>query len=559
MKSISSSHFFQQEKQQEQQLLMAEMTNYYGRSIASSSNQQDPLRRHPLATPLTFDEAAPPFLRSVAHPPLPSLPARHRIPLSVILNASTEDYFSNWTAGASPDTFMMYNPSLVVLPPSVRSDFNDNSKHNNRPDAEYLASFRLSSAHSCGFKTYAFWEKGNSRDLFGFALLDINLAVVPGSDVVIDLKKYYGRYAFQDVRIFVLGETIYLSHAQNLFPVRIVPSSDNNDISQVVTKESEHTQRIPNLFGNGMQMYRAGKALLIEEKGKNFQFFPKPSFANKGGGDTHINTNTNSTTTSSSSSSSWQVLMENWVANPRHVVEYNLSQPSSSTAENGLLPSWNVATDYMSSHSHPTAPTLPDGVGNDGWVQRDRGTACCVRVDSEYYHDLLPSDDNATDNESWWKNKNDGYVLVGVSHTKSRNRLPMKASQTGAFHYLSRLYAFSPRPPYQIVARSGLLCFGVGNETMEAADADNVDVDPYATLFSKQESNGTTRMFEFQGQSYTSCPRVHFVSGISEKAGDPSKMIVAYGVCDCYSRMVEVHKRDFAKSLFVEVSDQEIQ
>ena len=35
-----------------------------------------------------------------------------------------------------------------------------------------------------------------------------------------------------------------------------------------------------------------------------------------------------------------------------------------------------------------------------------------------------------------------------------------------------------------------------------------------------------------------------------EKVGDPSKLILAYGVDDCVSRMVEINKNDFAEHLF---------
>jgi hypothetical protein len=52
------------------------------------------------------------------------------------------------------------------------------------------------------------------------------------------------------------------------------------------------------------------------------------------------------------------------------------------------------------------------------------------------------------------------------------------------------------------------------------------------------------------GPGWINCPRIHFISGIAEKVGDDSKVILAYGVSDCLSRFVEVDKSDIAKMLW---------
>jgi hypothetical protein len=49
------------------------------------------------------------------------------------------------------------------------------------------------------------------------------------------------------------------------------------------------------------------------------------------------------------------------------------------------------------------------------------------------------------------------------------------------------------------------------------------------------------------------CPRVHFISGIVEKADDPTQIIVAYGINDCVPRMVQVAKFDILRMLFPEL------
>ena len=46
------------------------------------------------------------------------------------------------------------------------------------------------------------------------------------------------------------------------------------------------------------------------------------------------------------------------------------------------------------------------------------------------------------------------------------------------------------------------------------------------------------------------CPRIHFVSGITEKVGDESNIIFASGVNDGVSRMDEIEKRALAEALF---------
>jgi hypothetical protein len=40
------------------------------------------------------------------------------------------------------------------------------------------------------------------------------------------------------------------------------------------------------------------------------------------------------------------------------------------------------------------------------------------------------------------------------------------------------------------------------------------------------------------------------VSGITEKAGDATKVIIAYGINDCISRLVEVDKSELVRLLF---------
>ena len=46
------------------------------------------------------------------------------------------------------------------------------------------------------------------------------------------------------------------------------------------------------------------------------------------------------------------------------------------------------------------------------------------------------------------------------------------------------------------------------------------------------------------------CPYITFLSGFSDKAGDPTRAIISYGLNDCTARIVEVSKMDISLMLF---------
>jgi hypothetical protein len=85
-----------------------------------------------------------------------------------------------------------------------------------------------------------------------------------------------------------------------------------------------------------------------------------------------------------------------------------------------------------------------------------------------------------------------------------------------------------------VVAQSGKFCFGFGT------DRDSTD-NPYTEM--------NLEILQVMGETYE-CPRIHFVSGMVEKADDASKLIIAYGVNDCVPRMVVVGKAEIIQMLF---------
>jgi hypothetical protein len=55
--------------------------------------------------------------------------------------------------------------------------------------------------------------------------------------------------------------------------------------------------------------------------------------------------------------------------------------------------------------------------------------------------------------------------------------------------------------------------------------------------------------FQLMGRTFD-CPRIHFVTGMVEKADDTSKVIISYGVNDCVPRMIVVDKAEIIVMLF---------
>jgi len=159
----------------------------------------------------------------------------------------------------------------------------------------------------------------------------------------------------------------------------------------------------------------------------------------------------------------------------------------------------------------PSASFLTSDQSSKTLIDRDSGSACCVTIR--------------------WRNEDEGerHLLLGFSHRKTR-----KVPKKNAYNYVSRLYAFEMTPPFNIVARSGYFCLGFaahGDADDEARQSDNEQV------WGSANDYRLTIMNEVYD-----CPRIHFVTGITEKIDDDEMVIISYGVNDCYPRMIEVPK-----------------
>jgi hypothetical protein len=94
----------------------------------------------------------------------------------------------------------------------------------------------------------------------------------------------------------------------------------------------------------------------------------------------------------------------------------------------------------------------------------------------------------------------------------------------------------APTSPYEVVARSGRFC-------LDHATAAEVATNPFAR--DNLDPLKIDRTYD--------CPRIHFVSGISEVVDDPLSVIIAYGVNDCAPRFITVEKAHLVRMLFLDV------
>ena len=202
--------------------------------------------------------------------------------------------------------------------------------------------------------------------------------------------------------------------------------------------------------------------------------------------------------------------LEIWPSGPHSFAHLDFtSYPYVQRGSNGLKLADSAKNEPDSSYA-----TIESGTAHPSPItDRDSGSACCVPI-------------------TWSDGDGSRTLLLGFSHRKTRKR-----PKENAYNYVSRVYAFEPMPPFDIVARSGLFCLGfASNETSETEQTSNEQV------------AGATGSHKLTIQETFDCPRIHFVTGVTEKLDDEGTVIVSYGVNDCYPRMMEV-KKSFLVSL----------
>lgn len=169
----------------------------------------------------------------------------------------------------------------------------------------------------------------------------------------------------------------------------------------------------------------------------------------------------------------------------------------------------------------------------------DRGGACCISI----------ADPRSNNNSIDAPKKK---LFLGISHVKTPHARRKLQGRLPPNQYVSRFIAFEREAPYRSVAVSGFFCLP-GHPSV--SQYSNI------TTSSRHENDGSgSNPLVPHAAATTSwtlvnrimdCPVIHFVTGMTEKVDDPTKVIIAYGVADCTGWFVEVEKAEVVKLLFV--------
>lgn len=345
-------------------------------------------------------------------------------------------------------------------------------------------------------------EKGKAvrPDYVGFAVLDKDLRIV--REMVVDIKHYTPK--FQDPRLFVLHGQMFVSSYLSLIPLWLYTPNRTGGNRNA---DSDGIQTIGHLWkendGNEMTVTIADTAHCSKDqkvrlKGKNLNYFVDDKN---------------------------QTILEHY---PMSAFEdFDLEQrctpefmaTNNDTTYVRIIPK---VTDASRVPSFGTSDELLLGQTSDfGGLPPytpERGSICCTSVE--------------------WQGQK---LQLGISHSKTPYRHIKKVRTSpilASNQFFSSFYALAAHAPYNVVARTGRFCFGLPNNITDATDGSVSQhaAIPFTTL-------------NIGGVGYN-CPQIHFVSGMTESATDPSKLVVAYGINDCLPRMVVIEKDEVLRMLF---------
>jgi len=455
---------------------------------------------------------------------LPSVPKRRRMTLDQVHNMT---YFLEVRELPNVDDqpLYVYNPMLLPLNKNFLDEaiINDLTLGEQDSPIAYVAAFRLSNFANCH-------GPGRGvpkifRNYLGLALLDKDLNFVKDPthgnylDVMIDVNqdifevdwtpsvlpknrtKRVVKPWMQDCQL--IAARIHYSQKRNQLillcneyawpvllqregaPTRKAPIDDGkHDESKIFFK---------NKYGRGLHLTGMRMPNELMYKGKNMHYFTA------GPGDFGPG------------------FLEVWAAGPHTVLPVNFEHYP--FVNSHFPPNPLEAPEPEPKSSYTTIDEKRPGDDSDILKDRDSGSACCVPIQ--------------WDEGKGGKRK----LLLGVSHTKTSRS---KAIKSRMYNYVSRVYAFDPTPPFNIVARSGYFCLGFGLNNITGVD--NL---PHAEA--EQSDNeqvwGATNNYKLHiRQDHFECPRIHFISGITEKIDDPDAVVISYGINDCYPRMLELRK-----------------
>eukprot|EP00980_Cylindrotheca_fusiformis_P006202 scaffold1327_cov124-Cylindrotheca_fusiformis.AAC.6 len=470
-----------------------------------------------------FLEDGPSNLRPVVHQQIQAVPSYRRIPHAMANNrthiASGVSSFPNdlESKDASNATLNEYNPTILPLykngpDGTIVSDLDQKlldditgRYHPGFSDAEadevqYLLVTRSSNHYpKCipgGYK------KGIDSpydwvNYPGLALLDKNLQPIAGADVLIDIEKYYFKRkntrTFQDFSIFAARTTKSNKKKDHLFlmtnGVMVLPIAIRRVPPGNDLDESDWQTKIEGPRIQQDTMYGTGLQVRMTRPGK-----PKAALI-KSGKNMHV-----------FESSEGMMQLEVWPHSDHVVSTVNFFWDSFSTFRDYTLELQETVKIPDGNRSASLLSNLPRGVPTVG--PANRGTGCCA--------DLTLSDGRT--------------VKLGISH------LVVKGLK-----YLHRFYAFVPEKPFQVLSLSGLFC--LGDIASEDRDSTHHWISQRHDIFKPKQTTIGSKNYD--------CPSITFATGITNMIGHGDNyIIISYGVNDCYSRSIMVHKKKIEMLLF---------
>ncbi|KAL7532299.1 hypothetical protein ACHAXR_004549 [Thalassiosira sp. AJA248-18] len=506
-----------------------------------------------------FDQSAPKFT-SPTSLVLPSIPDELRIPPDRFNDI--EPYIKTKYANPDPENItnvflFEYNPGLAPIPQHMRAYLPWN--------ARYLLSLRVTPHNFCfgEWLTKALPEDikqtMHSLNHMGLALLDENYQMIPGYDVVIDIDRQLdakqnrkmGEPAFVDYRLFTLNNEMYLhinSDTVIITKLRLrakgIDGSKGGDPMEK-TDLNEKQFKLKNLYGGNQlevtllhqfnTIWGEGKRSVF---GKNYALFSIPN-------GTHP--------------TEPGAVYAEMSTFPEHMVQQIFPDEYEKIPKDRRI-KWrqrrNFKIDHMIQRRVKTADNATISSSDNGkpvpsffnvdehWFpgklnpfkEFTHGGACCV---SFSFEDFSASSFNAQSSELNLEGIDS--LFVGVAHTLvkyyTKNKLP--SGLVPDTNYVSFFYAFDPRPPFKLVARSGYFCLGFASTSKSEEGG---VINPHSVLTHNRPLQQNNETF--------ACPQIHYVETIIEKVDDPSSVVIGYGMNDCTARLVEVSKKEIARLLF---------
>jgi hypothetical protein len=266
-------------------------------------------------------------------------------------------------------------------------------------------------------------------------------------------------------------------------------------------------------------------------RGKNFIYFVGS------GSDDGANSSSNSTM-SGDNTSTTKILVDTNPMFPHIIDEVDLNQGWREVKKTPKDTSVRTSKGPARSHYSNMERTFFESGHYHIQQSANRGTAGFVQLQ-------VPDDGKSNNNNTSDKSKKTTgetsafkQLLVGISHQKIYRFGEYKLKFNHST-YSSSFYAFEQTPPYRVVAWSGAFCLGFPSE-------DENKQNYYSPL---------TRSKPLIIGEEENCPQITFISGMTEKAGDGSKIILSYGINDCVPRFVEIDKSEITRLLFNPTAD----